>query len=237
MNPFFSENEINILNNEKRNKNLKTQIQNNKIIKNNTNLINNISDQQIKYCATTSDSFRLLNQQLLSYNSEEEIQNLNSTNQFLNIQIIDNTKNIFATDLKPIKKFELNNIYQKKKLENFYKDKLNVSIVSNSNDYYQDGISEVLLNIQKKENEINETINKKKNEKDPEKEEMKMLFRNHSEQIIYDKNFGDFFGLICTTFKNRKKENFHKLQIQINKINKENNKKIHFFGIYDGIKE
>ena len=235
MNPFFSENEINILNNEKRNKNLKTQIQNNKIIKNNTNLINNISDQQIKYCATTSDSFRLLNQQLLSYNSEEEIQNLNSTNQFLNIQIIDNTKNIFATDLKPIKKFELNNIYQKKKLENFYKDKLNVSIVSNSNDYYQDGISEVLLNIQKKENEINETINKKKNEKDPEKEEMKMLFRNHSEQIIYDKNFGDFFGLICTTFKNRKKENFHKLQIQINKIN-ENDKKIHFFGIFDGHK-
>ena len=120
-------------------------------------------------------------------------------------------------------------------MENFYKDKLNVSIVSNSNDYYQDGISEVLLNIQKKENEINETINKKKNEKDPEKEEMKMLFRNHSEQIIYDKNFGDFFGLICTTFKNRKKENFHKLQIQINKIN-ENDKKIHFFGIFDGHK-
>ena len=236
MNPFFSENEINILNNEKRNKNLKTQIQNNKIIKNNTNLINNISDQQIKYCATTSDSFRLLNQQLLSYNSEEEIQNLNSTNQFLNIQIIDNTKNIFATDLKPIKKFELNNIYQKKKLENFYKDKLNVSIVSNSNDYYQDEISEVLLNIQKKENEINDSINKKKNEKDPEKEEMKMLFRTHSEQIIYDKLFGNFFGFICTTFKNRKKENFHKLQIQINKINKENNKKIHFFGIYDGHK-
>ena len=236
MNPFFSENEIKIINNEDRKQNLKTQIQNNKIITNNKNLINNISDPQIKYCASTSDTYRLLNQQLISYNSEEEIQNLNSTNQLLNVQIIDNTKNIFTTDLKPIKKFEIKNTFQKKKLENFYKDKLNVSIVSNSNDYYQDEISEVLLNIQKKENEINDSINKKKTEKDPEKEEMKMLFRTHSEQIIYDKLFGNFFGFICTTFKNRKKENFHKLQIQINKINKENNKKIHFFGIYDGHK-
>ena len=133
MNPFFSENEIKIINNEDRKQNLKTQIQNNKIITNNKNLINNLSDPQIKYCASTSDTYRLLNQQLISYNSEEEIQNLNSTNQLLNVQIIDNTKNIFTTDFKPIKKFEIKNTFQKKKLENFYKDKLNVSIISNSN--------------------------------------------------------------------------------------------------------
>ena len=233
MNPFFSEYEINIINNEERKQNLKTQMQNNKKITNNKNLINNLSDPQNKYCTSTSDS--LLNQQLLSINSGEENHNLNSINQFLNVQIINNTKNIFTTDLKPNKKFKVKDNFQKKKLENFYKDKLNVSIVSNNNDYFQNEISEVLLNIQKKENEINDEINKKKIIKDPEKEEMKMLFRNHSEQIIYDKNFGDFFGLICTTFKNRKKENFHKLQIQINKIN-ENDKKIHFFGIFDGHK-
>ena len=232
MNPFFSEYEINIINNAERKQNLKTQMQNNKKITNNKNLINNLSDPQNKYCTSTSDS--LLNQQLLSINSEEENHNLNSTNQFLNVQIINNTKNIFTTDLKPNKKFKVKDNFQKKKLENFYKDKLNISIVSNNNDYFQNEISEVLLNIQKKENEINDEINKKKIIKDPEKEEMKMLFRTHSEKIIYDKLFGNFFGFICTTFKNRKKENFHKLQIQINKNNNENNKKIHFFGIYDG---
>ena len=74
MNPFFSEYEINIINNEERKQNLKTQMQNNKKITNNKNLINNLSDPQNKYCTSTSDS--ILNQQLLSYNSEEEMFNL-----------------------------------------------------------------------------------------------------------------------------------------------------------------
>ena len=65
-----------------------------------------------------------------------------------------------------------------------------------------------------------------------------MLYRTNclNEQIIYDKFFGEFFGFIATTFKNRKKDNNNKLQIKLNEKEEKSEKKIHYFGIYTGHK-
>ena len=195
---------------------------------------NNIIEP-IKYSASTSDSIKNINPNILTNSSEEEGKINYSTEEYLKIHIIDNSKPVFLTDLKPVNKKIINNSLQKEKLEMIYKDKLNYSLISDKEDYYIDDINYSLLKTQKKEDEYNKLLNVKI-EKNSEKEEMKMLYKTQSEQIIYDKSFGYFYGFFATTFKNRKKENLNKLQIHINLNDDINNKKYNFFGIYEGHK-
>ena len=146
------------------------------------------------------------------------------------------TKTKFKTDIKGINKPLLTNTLLKDKLELFYKNKLKVSLLSKRSIIPENKeISDILSETNKLEDRLKEL---NIIEKDPEKEEMKMLYRTNclNEQIIYDKFFGEFFGFIATTFKNRKKENNNKLQIKINELEEKIDKKIHYFGILSGHK-
>ena len=183
--------------------------------------------------SSTSDSYYII-QRILSQRSAEE-KGVYSPNIILeNSENKTYRKQKFTTDIKEHEKLKINNSLLKEKLELFYKDKLNVSIISKKSELTE-GINEAMSITQKIEEQIN---NLTKREKDPEKEEMKMLYRTNclNEQIIYEKFFGEFFGFIATTFKNRKKENNNKLQIQINLKEEKTEKKIHYFAIYSGHK-
>ena len=200
------------------------------------NILNKDIEQQIKYSASTSDSFQFKNQNIFSNNSEEDEENNYSSEQNLNIQIIENSKPFFTTQLKPINKKKIKNSLQKQKLELFYKDKLNLSLITQKEDYYNiDEINDAILSTQKIEDQYNKLLNIEI-EKDPEKEEMKMLYKTQSEQIIYEKSFGNFYGFTVISFKNRKRINSNKLQIQINLYDQSKQKNLNFFGIYEGHK-
>jgi serine/threonine protein phosphatase PrpC len=153
-----------------------------------------------------------------------------------NIVIEPDNKFIFNkkinTDIKKHNNPKLINTLFKEKLEEFYKDKLKISLLSKTNlEEINDSIS-----ITKK---IEEQINNIQNlEKDHEKEEMKMLYRTNckNDVLIYNKFFGCFYGFLATTFKNRKKENNDKLQIKLNLIDEKTDKKIFYFGLFSGHK-
>ncbi len=183
--------------------------------------------------SSTSDSYYII-QRILSQRSVEE-KGVYSPNIIL--ETPENKtyrKQKFTTDIKKHEKVKVNNTLLKEKLELFYKDKLNISILSKKSEL-SEGINQAMSITKKIEEQIN---NLTKREKDPEKEEMKMLYRTNclNEQITYEKFFGEFFGFIATTFKNRKKENNNKLQIQINTKEEKTDKKIHYFAIYSGHK-
>ncbi len=146
------------------------------------------------------------------------------------------SKKKFMTDIKEKNKQEIINTLLREKLELFYKNKLKVSVLSKKSILSEKKeISNIISNSNKLEDRL-KSLNII--EKDPEKEEMKMLYRTNclNEQIIYDKFFGEFFGFIATTFKNRKKDNNNKLQIKLNEKEEKSEKKIHYFGIYTGHK-
>ena len=146
------------------------------------------------------------------------------------------SKKKFITDIKEKNKQDITNTLLREKLELFYKNKLKVSVLSKKSILSdKKEISNIISNANKLEDRL-KSLNII--EKDPEKEEMKMLYRTNclNEQITYEKFFGEFFGFIATTFKNRKKENNNKLQIQINSIEEKSEKKIHYFAIYSGHK-
>ena len=183
--------------------------------------------------SSTSDSYYII-QRILSQRSVEE-KGVYSPNIIL--ETPENKtyrKQKFTTDIKKHEKVKVNNTLLKEKLELFYKDKLNISILSKKSEL-SEGINQAMSITKKIEEQIN---NLTKREKDPQKEEMKMLYRTNclNEQITYEKFFGEFFGFIATTFKNRKKENNNKLQIQINTKEEKTDKKIHYFAIYSGHK-
>ena len=146
------------------------------------------------------------------------------------------SKKKFITDIKEKNKQDITNTLLREKLELFYKNKLKVSVLSKKSILSdKKEISNIISNANKLEDRL-KSLNII--EKDPEKEEMKMLYRTNclNEQIIYDKFFGEFFGFIATTFKNRKKDNNNKLQIKLNEKEEKSEKKIHYFGIYTGHK-
>ena len=168
---------------------------------------------------STFDTYNYFQKKLLHSNTKTD--NIERPN----IVIEPDNKFIFNkkinTDIKKHNNPKLLDTLFKEKLEEFYKDKLKISLLSKTNlEEINDSIS-----ITKK---IEEQINNIQNlEKDHEKEEMKMLYRTNckNDVLIYNKFFGCFYGFLATTFKNRKKENNDKLQIKLNLIDEKTDKK------------
>ena len=77
-------------------------------------------------------------------------------------------------------------------------------------------------------------VNKKKNNKSKEKEEIKQFSKHikNNPMIFLSENFGIFSGFSAYTYKNGEKINEDKMGIKVNCEIK--NKKINCFGIYDG---